>query len=88
MLRDVTDAEGTTWSVVQAFAGVSESAAATKAAERAATRDGHVVVVCTPTGGAQSVRAELPVGWEKTASDDDVLAAIATGDRTPNGAER
>lgn len=88
MPREVTDEEGTTWRVVQAFAGVGESRAATRAAERAAARDGFVAVVCTPTGGAQTVRAELPKGWETSASDDDILAAIAGGERTENGAAR
>lgn len=73
---------------MQAFAGVSESAAATAAAERAACRDGFVAVVCTPSGGQQTVRAELPVGWEESTSDDELLAAVAAGTRTPNGAQR
>jgi hypothetical protein len=86
--REVTDEEGTTWSMVQPFAGVSESRAATEAAARAATRAGHVAVVCTPSGGAQTVRTELPEGWEDDASDDDLLAAIAAGTQATPGAER
>jgi hypothetical protein len=86
--REVTDAAGTTWSLVQAFAGVGESSAASEAAERAASRDGHVAVVCTPSGGAQTVRVELPAGWEDSASDDELLAALAAGNRTPNGSAR
>jgi hypothetical protein len=88
MQREVTDDAGTVWSVVQAFAGVSESAAAREAAERAASRQGFVAVVFTPAGGEQTVRAELPPGWEETASDDELLAAIAAGVRTPKGATR
>ncbi|MDB4879782.1 MAG: hypothetical protein JWL60_1228 [Gemmatimonadetes bacterium] len=88
MGREVRDAEGTVWSATQAFAGVGESAAARRAAERAASTGGHVAVVFTPSGGAQTVRGELPVGWEESASDDDLLAAIADGDRTPNGNDR
>jgi hypothetical protein len=33
--------------------------------------------VCTPSGGAQSVRVELPRGWEERVSDAELLDAIA-----------
>ncbi|WP_414476289.1 hypothetical protein [Microvirga sp. M2] len=33
-------------------------------------------VVCTPSGGAQSVRIEMPGDWEGQASDDQLLKAI------------
>ena len=82
MPRDVTDAEGTVWSCAQPYAamtagsGASE-ALAQKAAERAAERPGHVAVVCTPSGGEQTVRVELPTDWEATLPDDAIVAAIA-----------
>ena len=88
MARDVTDTDGVQWTLVQAFAGVSESAEARSAAERLATRDGHVAVVCTPSGGAQTVRTELPIGWEERLTDAQLLDAIASGAQTPNGATR
>ena len=88
MPREVTDAEGTSWTVMQTFGGLSDSDAASRAAERAACRDGHVAVVFTPSGGEQTVRGELPVGWEEAASDDDLLAALAAGDRTEKGGDR
>ena len=77
MQRDVTDGEQTTWSCVQAFSGTGDSAAARAAAERVAGEDGKVAVVCTPGGGAQSVRLELDPGWEESLSDDALLAAIS-----------
>lgn len=77
MEREVTDAEHTTWSCVQAFAGLGGGgAAADAAAERMADGDGKVAVVATPRGGAQSVRLELPRGWHEQLSDDDLVRAI------------
>ena len=75
MQRDVTGPEGTTWACVQAYAGLA-GGAATEAAERAENADGTVQVVCTPSGGAQSVRLELPSGWADRLSDDDLLEAL------------
>jgi hypothetical protein len=76
--REVTDADNTVWSCVQAFAGVGGGgAAAEEAAERAAGGGGRVAVVATPRGGAQSVRLELPRGWGESMSDDELAAAIA-----------
>jgi hypothetical protein len=78
MEREVTDADNTTWSCVQAFAGVGGGgAAAEAAAERMADGDGRVAVVATPRGGAQSVRLELPRGWHESMSDEKLVAAIA-----------
>lgn len=77
--REVTDEAGTAWSCVQAFAGVGASPAAREAAERIAGADGRVAVVCTPDGGAQSVRLELAPEWEESLSDEELLAAIAAG---------
>jgi hypothetical protein len=50
---------------------------AEEAAERVESGEGTVPVVCTPSGGEQSVRVELPKGWEDRMSDEDLLAAIA-----------
>ena len=75
--REVTDDEGTTWSCLQAFAGLGDGEAAQAAAERAAEGDGKVAVVCTPSGGAQSVRVELPSDWETGVDDAALLGAIA-----------
>ena len=61
---------------MQALSGLS-GGAAEEAAERVESDEGKVPVVCTPSGGEQSVRVELPKGWDKQMSDEDLLAAIA-----------
>ncbi len=76
MARDVQDSDGITWSCVQALAGLGQSAAKTAAAQVDGKED-HYDVVCTPSGGAQSVRLELPAAWETALDDDALLAAIA-----------
>lgn len=73
--REVQDAENITWTCVQAFAGTSGEAAA-EAAERVESPSGKVPVVCTPSGGKQSVRLELPRDWAEKLSDRDLLKAI------------
>jgi hypothetical protein len=78
MPREVTDADGTTWSCVQLYANLSDGDAAQAAAERAADAPDHVAVVCTPSGGAQSVRVELPTDWEEATDDATLVAAIAS----------
>ena len=71
--REVTDREGTVWSCVQAYAGLSEDGGGGAAASRAEDAGGPVEVVCTPTGGAKTVRLELAADWEQ-ALDDATLA--------------
>ncbi len=77
MEREVTDADNTTWSCVQAFAGLGGGgAAAEAAAERMAEGDGTVAVVATPRGGAQTVRLALPRDWHESMSDEALVEAI------------
>jgi len=73
--REVQDPDNVAWTCVQAFAGTSGQAAA-EAAERVESADGKVPVVCTPSGGKQSVRLELAKSWAEDLSDEDLLAAI------------
>jgi hypothetical protein len=77
--REVQDADNTTWTCVQALSGLSEEAAA-EAAEKIQSAEGTVPVVCTPSGGEQSVRLDLPSDWEEM-SDDALLRAIGEGRR-------
>ena len=79
--REVQDDENVRWVCVQALAGV-DGAAADAAAARLADENGGLPVVCTPSGGAQSVRLRLAAGWDDALSDADLLAAIgrARGD--------
>lgn len=74
--RDVQDEQNVQWTCVQALAGV-DGAAPEAAARRLESDSGTVPVVCTPSGGATSVRIELARGWEETVSDADLLEAIA-----------
>ncbi|MFP2907258.1 hypothetical protein ACLESD_19860 [Pyxidicoccus sp. 3LFB2] len=77
MPREVKDGEGITWSCIQAFSGLGGAEEKEKA--EAAKVDGarnRYHVVCTPSGGAKSVRVELPGDWEKNLSDEQLLQAI------------
>ncbi len=73
--REVTDQEGTTWTCVQAYAGL-EGKNGEKAAKISETEDHKVPVVCTPRGGAQSVRLQLPLDWLEQLEDEELLQQI------------
>lgn len=75
MPREIADTEGTTWSCIQAFAGLGGGPEKSRAARVEGAKD-HVHVVCTPSGGAHSVRLDLPQDWETALSDADLLGAI------------
>lgn len=75
MPREVSDAEGITWTCIQAFTGLGNDSEKTDAARVDGTRN-QVHVVCTPSGGAKSVRLELSGDWETSLPDDDLLQAI------------
>ncbi len=77
MAREISDADGITWSCIQAFAGLGNSPEKVDAA-RVEGREELVHVACTPSGGAQSVRVELPDGWEESVPDDVLLKKIHT----------
>ena len=74
MPREVSGEDGTVWSCVEAYAGLSDEGN-TEAAARAADGDG-LAVVCTPSGGAKSVRLELPADWEQSLDDGQLLREI------------
>jgi len=77
MARDVTDPDGIIWSCIQAFAGLGNDPEKVDAARVEGAPD-RVHVVCTPGGGAKSVRLELPGNWEQM-PDDDLLQEIRFG---------
>lgn len=82
MPREVSDGDGTRWSCVQAYAGLSQGVAEDGERADAARVDGEedrFRVVCTPSGGARTVELELPGGWEEALSDEELLAAVARG---------
>lgn len=76
MQREVTDEEGLKWTCVQAYAGLA-GGAGDKGAARVEGEGDTYEVVCTPSGGAQSVRLELPGDWESSCSDEELLRRIA-----------
>jgi len=73
--REVTDKENIKWTCVQAYSG-SEGKIAEKAVELSEGNEGTVSVVCTPNGGAQTVRINLNKNWEDQLAEEDLLEAI------------
>ena len=73
MAREVTDGEGTTWSCVEAYAGLSDEGKSDAARVEGTDR---YRVVCTPSGGAQTVELELPAGWEEEMPDEELVREI------------
>jgi hypothetical protein len=78
--REVTDDSGTSWTCIQAFAGLGNDPAKQEAARIG--QSGNVQVVCTPSGGARSCRLALPEDWEHM-TDAVLLAAIERATREP-----
>lgn len=78
--REVQDDDDVRWTCVQALGGLG-GAAAELAADRLESEAGTVPVVCTPSGGAQSVRLELPRDWMERVDDAALLRAIASARR-------
>ncbi|TNC15905.1 hypothetical protein FF100_01165 [Methylobacterium terricola] len=70
--RDVTTPDGTAWTCIEALAEMPEAAKEKLAGE------GRRAVVCTPSGGAHSVRLTLDEAW-RTMPDSDLAARIAAG---------
>lgn len=77
MERSVTDSNGITWTCIQAFTGLSDASENQDAAQ-VEGQDDRYWVVCTPSGGAQSVRLKLSGEWEHTYSDEALLQEIQT----------
>ena len=80
MQREVQDGEGTTWVCVQAYAGLEAQGEGDEELKETAARvEGgaeRFEVVCTPSGGAQTVRLQLPGGWDESYSDEELLREI------------
>lgn len=76
--REVTDKENTRWACVQAYS-MSDAKVAEKATELTDNARGKVTVVCTPTGGAQTVRLQLDENWEEKMTDESLVEAISDG---------
>ncbi|WP_114947872.1 hypothetical protein [Microvirga calopogonii] len=80
MPRELTDPEGITWTCIQAFSGLGKNPEKAEAA-RVDGKEGVYQVVCTPSGGAQSVRIELPGDWERNVSEEKLLDMIQAQSR-------
>jgi hypothetical protein len=78
MPREVTASDGITWTCIQAFSGLGNDPEKAEAA-RVDGKGDAFQVVCTPSGGAQSVRIELPGDWERNISDEQLLDMIQAG---------
>ncbi|MFH6783992.1 MULTISPECIES: hypothetical protein [Methylobacterium] len=70
--RTVTTRDGTAWTCIEALAEMPEAAKDKLAGE------GRRAVVCTPSGGAHSVRLTLDEGWGAM-PDPALAAAIEAG---------
>ena len=78
MPRELADGEGIRWSCVEAYAGLAEGGEGGEGAQ--AERAGSPVeVVCTPSGGAKTVRLQLEGGWGGGLSDEELLRGIKAG---------
>ncbi|MBW4545192.1 MAG: hypothetical protein KME25_12205 [Symplocastrum torsivum CPER-KK1] len=75
MEREVKDTDGITWTCVQAYTGLSDGVQDQNAAQVKGTEDTYWVV-CTPSGGAKSVRLKLQGEWETSYSDEALLSEI------------
>jgi hypothetical protein len=76
MPREIADTEGITWTCIQAYSGLTEGTENQDAAQVKGQEDSYWVV-CTPSGGAKSVRLQLPEDWESSYSDEQLLSEIA-----------
>jgi hypothetical protein len=75
MEREITDSNGITWTCLQAYSGLDNNTENQKAARVKGTEDTYWVV-CTPSGGAKSVRLKLQGEWETSYSDEMLLNEI------------
>jgi hypothetical protein len=73
--REIQDQNNTTWTCVQAFSGTN-GGAAQKATTLTEKTSDTISVICTPSGGAQTVRLELEPGWNEKMSDQELNDAI------------
>jgi hypothetical protein len=71
--REIDDGEGVRWTCVQAYEGLGEGTDDDAARVEGTDR---YRVVCTPSGGSQSVELELQAGWEDELSDAALLDLI------------
>lgn len=75
--RELTDKNGTRWTCVQAYTGPGSENSET-AKDVATDEENKIAVVCTPTGGAQSVRLRLKKNWLTELPEEKLLKKITS----------
>lgn len=75
MEREITDSNGITWICVQAYSGLDKNAE-TQDAAQVKGEENTYWVVCTPSGGAKSVRLKLQGDWETSYSNEALFNEI------------
>lgn len=79
MPREIQDPDGVRWTCAQPYAGLPEVSGDGDAARVEGTD--LVRVVCTPSGGSRTVELRLPLDWEESLSDEEILRRLeAAGD--------
>ena len=73
--RELTDQNGTRWTCVQAYGGPG-SEKTEDTAGLTTDENNKVAVICTPTGGAKSVRLRLKENWISDVSEKELLQKI------------
>ena len=76
MAREVTDADGTVWSCVPPYQGLESDGEAMPEAARVDGAADRYYLVCTPSGGAQSVRITVPGDWATSMTDEQLVSHI------------
>lgn len=71
-IREVQTSDGTRWQCVEAM--ISDTSNNESASKSSATDT--VTVVCTPSGGAQTVRMDLNKDWKKSVTDEELIQQI------------
>jgi hypothetical protein len=72
--REVQDHNNTKWVCVEALSGLSDNS--TAVADKIQDSNGNVPVVCTPSGGAQTVRIKVSSDWNDALSDEELVREI------------
>lgn len=72
--REVQDQNNTKWVCVEALSGLSDNSS--EVADKIQDKNGKVPVVCTPSGGAQTVRIKVNSDWSEALSDEEILNQI------------
>ena len=80
MPREFTDKDVVTWACLLAYDGLTQKVENEEAARVEGEGD-RFHVVCTPSGGAQTVRLQLKGDWEDALADEELLREIESAKR-------